>query len=101
LNKAIIYIIENEITDKISIIHFYEDFGSIPANLQKNVEVLDRCYPKLTIDLHVIKGVFSPVMVDWVEKNMDIPKNLMFITCPDEDFNQNIGDFGGIRLVTH
>lgn len=101
LNKAIIYIIENEITDKISIIHFYEHESEIPTNLRQNVEAMDECYPKLTINLHVIRGKFSPVMVDWVEKNMHIPKNLMFITCPDDDFEHRIGDFGGVRLVTH
>jgi hypothetical protein len=49
----------------------------------------------------VIRGKFSPVMVDWVEKHLKIPKNLMFITCPDDDFEHRIGDFGGVRLVTH
>lgn len=51
LNKAILYIRDNEVADKIKIIHCYEDQDSIPSKLVRNWETMDRCYPKLNVDL--------------------------------------------------
>lgn len=51
LNKAILYIKDNEITDKIKIVHCYEKKEDIPPKLAGNVKIMDRCYPKCRVDL--------------------------------------------------
>eukprot|EP01126_Amoeba_proteus_P041844 TRINITY_DN4517_c0_g1_i2.p1 TRINITY_DN4517_c0_g1~~TRINITY_DN4517_c0_g1_i2.p1 ORF type:complete len:629 (+),score=80.25 TRINITY_DN4517_c0_g1_i2:186-2072(+) len=101
LNKAILYIRDNEITDKIKIIHCYETKEDIPPKLVENVKILDRCYPKTRIDLLLVRGKFSPGMVDHLSRTYNVPKNFMFITCPGDKFPNNIAEFGGVRLITH
>lgn len=51
LNKAILYIRDNEVADKIKIIHCFEKQDDIPSKLASNWQTMDRCYPKLNIDL--------------------------------------------------
>jgi len=31
---------------------------------------------------------------------LSVPKNFMFVTCPDNRFPHEISAFGGIRLIT-
>ena len=57
-------------------------------------------YPKLTISLDLVQGIFSPAYVRRISKKMDVPPNFMFIACPDEKMG-NIQDYGGVRLITH
>eukprot|EP01127_Copromyxa_protea_P002909 TRINITY_DN12829_c0_g1_i1.p1 TRINITY_DN12829_c0_g1~~TRINITY_DN12829_c0_g1_i1.p1 ORF type:complete len:648 (+),score=140.32 TRINITY_DN12829_c0_g1_i1:60-2003(+) len=101
INKAILYIRDNEVADKIKIIHCYENVDDIPKKMVQNWETMDRCYPKISIDLVLVHGKFSPGLVDYVSTKHNIPKNFMFLTCPDDQFPNNIAEFGGVRLITH
>jgi hypothetical protein len=101
LNKAILYVRHNEDCAYIRIIHVYEDETRIPAKLLRNVHLLDECYPKIKIDLVLVPGIFSPDVIDYLSQQLHIPKNLMFITCPKEDFAHKIETLGGVRLITH
>lgn len=51
LNKAILYVRENEVTNFLKICHVYEHESDIPSLLEANVKFLDRQYPKMCIDL--------------------------------------------------
>lgn len=51
LNKAILYVRENELTNFLKICHVYENDNEIPPMLEENVEFLDKQYPKLCVDL--------------------------------------------------
>ena len=51
INKAILYVRENELTNFLKICHVYENENDIPSMLETNVKFLDRQYPKLCIDL--------------------------------------------------
>ena len=51
LNKAILYVRENELTNILKICHVYEDERQIPPLLEQNVKFLDKQYPKMCIDL--------------------------------------------------
>jgi len=101
MNKAIQYVLENEITDNLKMVHVYESQDTIPTALQRNVAMLDETYPKITIDLVLIQGVFSPQLVDSFSDRMHIPKNLIFITCPSSKLMYKIYEFGGVRVITH
>eukprot|EP01121_Diplochlamys_sp_Union-15-3_P001366 TRINITY_DN11190_c0_g1_i1.p1 TRINITY_DN11190_c0_g1~~TRINITY_DN11190_c0_g1_i1.p1 ORF type:complete len:640 (+),score=73.60 TRINITY_DN11190_c0_g1_i1:62-1981(+) len=101
LNKAVLYVRENEITKVLSIVHIYETEDLIPVNLEKHVAILDKMYPKIAIHLILVNGKFDPTFVQELSTNLGVPTNFMFITCPSNHFPHNIGDFGGVRLITH
>jgi len=101
LNKAILYVRENELTDSLKLVHVYESDDKIPANLVNHVTVLDHIYPKLRIDLVLVRGRFCPHVVISIAKRLNIPQNFMFIACPGKDFPEKIGQFGGVRVITH
>jgi len=101
LNKAILYIRDNEQTNWIVIVHVYQVQENIPPKLEQNVRILDEAYPKFRIDLVTVRGEFGPVLVDQIATKLDVPKNFMFITTPSERFAHKVSDLGGVRLVTH
>lgn len=51
LNKAILYVRANELTNFLTICHVYQNEDEVPEMLQPNVKFLDKQYPKLCIDL--------------------------------------------------
>ena len=100
INKAILYIRDNEQTQTVHIVHLYKaDVGPAP-HLAEHVAVLDKVYPKMTISLDLVQGTFSPAYVQRISKKMDVPANFMFIACPDDKMG-SIQDYGGVRLITH
>eukprot|EP01102_Stenamoeba_stenopodia_P022297 TRINITY_DN923_c0_g2_i1.p1 TRINITY_DN923_c0_g2~~TRINITY_DN923_c0_g2_i1.p1 ORF type:complete len:753 (-),score=137.13 TRINITY_DN923_c0_g2_i1:14-2272(-) len=100
LNKAILYVRDNEQTQILKVVHVYEDESKIPSNIEENVKILDKCYPKMRIDFVGVKGTFSPDIIDYVSKTLGVPKNLMFIACPGKGFPHNIATLGGVRVIT-
>jgi len=101
LNKAVLYVLDNEITENLKIVHVYNPQQNPNPEFETNVKILDKIYPKLKIDLVLVKGEFTPRLVDELAKRFGIPKNFMFITCPSEKFQHSIDKFGGVRVITH
>lgn len=122
LNKVVQYVVENEDTNILKILHCFDCETVVevdpetgkeevvcvdPAEqefmdrLEYECSVIDRLYPKLTVQLVFVNSPFSPLTVDEVSREMGIPKNYMFITCPGESFPHQIGQFGGLRVVSH
>jgi len=58
INKAILYVRENELTNFLTICHVYENENDIPSNLETNVAFLDRQYPKMCLDLVSLRCCF-------------------------------------------
>uniref|UniRef100_A0A6B2L0G0 Amino acid permease/ SLC12A domain-containing protein n=1 Tax=Arcella intermedia TaxID=1963864 RepID=A0A6B2L0G0_9EUKA len=101
LNKALMYVRDNESSNTLTVVHAYEEEKDIPPNLVRNVEFLDHLYPKIRVNLFLVHGKFSPRTTNYVAKKLNVPKNYMFMACPDGYFPHNIGEFGGVRLITH
>lgn len=101
LNKALMYVRDNEQSNKLTIIHVYESPEKIPPKLQKHVAIMDEIYPKFSVNLRLYRGQFSPEFCDAIAKALHVQKNYMFMGCPNDKFPHNIGEFGGIRLITH
>ena len=101
INKAVLYVRQNEDCGWLKIIHIYEDEKSIDPLFERNIRMIDETYPKIRIDLVLVKGVFSPKIVDELSRELNIPKNLMFLPCPREDFSHKVSSLGGVRLITH
>jgi amino acid transporter len=51
INKAILYVRDNELTKFLKICHVYQNENDIPSFLEANVKFLDKQYPKMCIDL--------------------------------------------------
>jgi len=100
LHKAVVYVVENELTNWLRVVHIYKSDDEIPKTLEQNVKILDQIYPKCRIDLVLVKGSFSPDSVDYIASELKVAKNFMFIACPGSRFPQNISDYGGVRVIT-
>ncbi|KAF0691328.1 Aste57867_17416 [Aphanomyces stellatus] len=100
LNKAILYVRQNEQTSHLYIVHV-DGGGSDFHAFASVVSLFDRVYPKLKIDFVRIDGAtFGPAVVEWVSQKYDTPKNLMFIKQPSHDCAHTIASLGGVRVIT-
>ncbi|EFA75191.1 hypothetical protein PPL_11265 [Heterostelium album PN500] len=99
LNKAILYIRDNEQTNWIRIVHCY-DSENPPSNIAENVAFLDKIYPKIRIDLITVASPFTSQVVEKLSETLDVPKNFMFIACPKSHLPLTIGELGGVRMIT-
>jgi len=101
MNKAILYIRDNEQTNWILMVHVHSDERDIPPKMEEHCKILDQAYPKFRIDYISVKGEFGPKLIDQLSTRLEVPKNFMFLTTPSGRFGHKVSDFGGVRLVTH
>ncbi|MCB0335282.1 MAG: APC family permease [Bdellovibrionales bacterium] len=99
LNKAALYVIENEQTKRMKVIHVYEKEEDIPHDLATHLSEVDKIYPQLRIDFVAVKGEFSPALIEALSERFKIPKNYMFIGTPGDHFPHRIQELGGVRLI--
>mmetsp|Transcript_49638 Transcript_49638/g.118122 ORF Transcript_49638/g.118122 Transcript_49638/m.118122 type:complete len:545 (+) Transcript_49638:503-2137(+) len=102
LNKAVSYVQSNELTKWLKVVYVYEDINDpMIQAIAENLRVIDRCFPKIVIDFVLVKGRFCPEVVAQLSTRLGVQRNFMFISCPGDRFPHDIGDFGGVRMITH
>jgi amino acid transporter len=99
LNRAALYVLANEQTSHLKVIHVYEEESAIPAALAEQLRTIDRLYPQLRIDFVAVKGTFTPQIIEAISRRFKIPKNYMFIGTPGDHFPHRIEALGGVRLI--
>ena len=99
LNKVMLYIKKNEHTKKIKIVLVKNEDNPVPPNFESEIDVLDREYPEIKIELVIMDGEFTPELVRELSEKWNIPINFMFIGSPTEKFSYKIDQFGGVRLI--
>lgn len=99
LNRAALYVLENEQSTHLKVLHIYEDESEIPPELAHHLNEIDHMYPQLRIDFIAVKGRFSPEFIDEISKRLKVPKNYMFIGTPGDRFPHEIAKLGGVRLI--
>lgn len=99
INKALQYIKDNEDTGHVKLIHIYRNVEDIPEELETTQRFIDEVYPKIQVDLMFVKGEFNPATVDTISRQLDIPKAMMFMSCPGDALGHSFGDFGGVRII--
>jgi len=99
LNRAALYVLENEQTNRLKIIHVYTDEEEIPPDLAQKLHTIDRLYPDLRIDFLAVKGEFTPALIERLSERLGVPKNYMFIGTPGDHFPHRIEALGGVRLI--
>jgi amino acid transporter len=99
LNVAARYVLRNEQTNRLKVVHVYHDEDDIPPDLARQLATLDRMYPALRIDFLVVRGTFGPSIIERLSQRLDVPKNMMFIGTPSDKFPHRIEELGGVRVI--
>ena len=99
LNKVIMYVRENEITQRLKIVTVLQKEQKLDGTFMRDFEALDRAYPDIKIEYIEIAGVFGPEIIDKLSKEWNIPQNFMFIGSPSDRFPHRLSDLGGVRLI--
>lgn len=100
INKAVLYVLSNEMSKWLKIVHVYENRNDAPVNIVEDVKMLDLTYPEIRLDCVLFEGTFSPATLTSISEKLGVPKNRMFITTPSPDFPYNISDLGSVRIIT-
>lgn len=99
LNAAALYVLNNEQTTRLKVVHCYEREEEIPPQLAEHLKTLDHIYPQLRIDLVLVKGEFGPELIERLSRRLGVPKNYMFIGTPGNEFPHKLSELGGVRLI--
>lgn len=102
LNQAVLYVLENEKTHWLQLVHLYEgnDAENMIHRLEEECRVLDRIYPGMQLDILAVQGSFNRATIDVLSELLNVPRHFMFIACPGEKFPANIAELGGVRIIT-
>jgi len=99
LNRAALYVLDNEHTKRLKVIHVFEREEEIPPELAEHLQAIDHMYPNLRIDFVAVMGSFGPELITRLSQRLRVPKNFMFIGTPGDRFPHEIEDLGGVRLI--
>jgi len=99
LNRAALYVLTNEQTNLMRVVHVYERERDIPAGLAEQLSIIDHLYPSLRIDFLAVKGTFGPALIESLSRRLRVPKNLMFIGTPGDRFPHRLAELGGVRVI--
>jgi hypothetical protein len=99
LNRAALYVQENEQTNLMRVVHVYKKGEEVPPKLAEHLRTIDHLYPRLRIDFVAVEGDFGPGLIEAISERFEVPKNYMFIGTPGDEFPHRINDLGGVRLI--
>jgi len=99
LNQAALYVLDNEQTSHLKVVHVYGAEDGVAPHLASHLKLIDRLYPQLRIDFVAVQGTFGPRLVEALARRLHVPKNHMFIGTPGDRFPHRIEDLGGVRVV--
>ena len=99
LNNAMIYVRQNENTNRMKIVLVVKDESEVPEKLEQELKFLDEAYPEIDIEFVVRNGTFGPELINQLSDEWNIPKNFMFIGSPGDHFMYGLAELGGVRLI--
>ena len=99
LNNAMLYVKNNEHTNRIKIVTVVKHKTDVPSTAKKDIDFLDEVYPNIEIDFVILEGNFGPDLIDKLSKEWEIPKNFMFIGSPAGRMMYGLAELGGVRLI--
>ncbi|WP_027388395.1 APC family permease [Chryseobacterium gregarium] len=99
LNKVMMYLHENEVTNKMKIVTILHEAQQPDPKFLADFDTLDRAYPEVDMEYVTILGDFTPELVEELSNKWGIPKNFMFISSPGEKFSYRVDELGGVRLI--
>jgi amino acid transporter len=100
LHSAFNYIIKNESSRSVVVIHLYNHPEQNEEGLIKDsLKPLGEIFPMLKVQLVVRKGKFGPEIINGVSQEFNVPVNNIFIGAPEEKHTFSIQDLGGVRVI--
>lgn len=99
LNNALMYVRQNENTNRLKIVIITNDQVKVPDNLPQELNFLDQVYPEIDVEFVQKEGRFSPELIQELSDEWHIPKNLMFIGSPGGRLPYDLAELGGVRLI--
>ncbi len=99
LNRVMLYIKENEHTDRVKVVTVVPNGTPVPPKLAEHLKFLDEVYPEIDIEFVVVTGKFSPTLIQSLSTEWNIPTNLMFIGSPGDHLLYGVSELGGVRLI--
>jgi hypothetical protein len=98
--KAFNYIDRNEDCQNILIFRFFShEDPEAELNIHKNLGVIRELFPHMTIEYQARKDQFSPETVDSLSRELDVPKNMMFMGSLTHTLSFSLQDLGGVRVI--
>jgi len=99
LNNALLYVRQNEHTNRLKIVTVTNSDVVLPESLPQELKFLDAAYPEIDVEFVQIEGRFSPELIQNLSDEWGIPKNLMFIGSPGGKLPYGLDELGGVRLI--
>ena len=99
LNNALLYVRQNEHTNRLKIVTITNEDVTVPESLAQELEFLDQAYPEIDVEFVQLTGRFSPELIQRLSEEWNIPRNLMFIGSPGGRLPYDLGELGGVRLI--
>ncbi len=99
LNRVMLYVRENEHTNRIKIVTVVPTRDAIPPDLEGHLKVLGEIYPEIDIEFVVIEDRFCPELILRLSEKWGIPPNFMFIGSPRGRLPYSLADLQGVRLI--
>ncbi len=99
LNKAMLYILENENTKRIKFVTVLPPWEIVSKELVQEIKFLDAEYEEITVDFRVLHWEFWPKLIHELSQKRKIPVNFMFIWSPSYKFPYRIEELGWVRLI--
>ena len=99
LNNALLYVKQNEHTNRLKIVTVTNEDVPLPATLEQEIEFLNHAYPEIDLEFVHLIDQFSPELIQRLSKEWNIPANLMFIGSPGGRLPYDLGELGGVRLI--
>jgi amino acid transporter len=100
LNTAFSYIMKNESSRSVIVIHLYNHpEQNEEALIKDSLKPLGEIFPMLKVQLVVRKGKFGTEIINGVSQEFNVPVNNIFIGAPEEKHTFSIQDLGGVRVI--
>ena len=99
LNRIMIYIQNNEETNRLLIVTIENEAFKASENLSRDIETPDRAYSDIDVQYERIQGHFGPELIKNLSEQWNIPTNFMFTGSPSQKFPYRIEELGGVRLI--
>lgn len=99
LNRVMLYILKNEQTRKVKIVTVLNEDEKCAPNLFKDIDFLDRAYPRIDVIFVKVSGEFGPILIKELSQKWKILPNSMFIGAPGNNFPYRLEELGGVRLI--
>jgi hypothetical protein len=109
MNKAIVYVKENENCREILFLHVCneeqhkkEEESDCDSYFSSDVATLQKVYPKMKLRFQEVVTIeeFDGPLLRKLSQQYGIRNDKMFISCPSKKFPHDIAELGGVRLIT-